>query len=261
MSGNPLLTAALTYAKHGFRIHPCRPGRKDPILDAWQKLATLADWQITRWWQQRPNANVGIACGGPGRLLAVDVDPDKDGEASFARLGAEHGAFPETVESITPSGGRHLYFRVPLARPLPGNSAGKLGAGIDSRGEGGYVLAPPSTAAGRPYTWSVDSAETFALAPDWLLDALGAATGPRAATPPEEWLALVTDGVTEGARNDAVAKLAGLLFRHLPHPLLAAELVACWNVTRCRPSLPAAELKRTLDSIAALEMKRRGLNQ
>jgi Bifunctional DNA primase/polymerase, N-terminal/Primase C terminal 1 (PriCT-1) len=258
-TANALLTAALAYAEHGVLVHPCRPGRKEPILDAWQKLASLDPSIITSWWSSRSNANIGIACGGPARLLVVDIDPDKNGEASFAQLEAEHGALPETVESITPSGGRHLYFLVPAGRPVPGNSGGKLGPGIDTRGQGGHVVAPPSFVGGRHYTWSVDCADTFAEAPAWLLDVLGAASGPQAATPPEEWLALVTEGVTEGARNTAVAKLAGLLFRYLPDPLLAAELVACWNTTRCRPRLPAAELKRTLDSIAALEMKRRGL--
>jgi hypothetical protein len=123
------------------------------------------------------------------------------------------------------------------------------------------TVAPPSIVAGTRYEWSVDCAEDFALAPDWLLDASGAASGPRAATPPRAWLSMVTEGVTEGARNAAAAKLAGKLFRHLPDPLLAAELVACWNATRCRPPLPAAELKRTLDSISSREMKRRGLVQ
>jgi hypothetical protein len=258
MTGD-LAIAAVAYAENaGVLVHPCRPNRKEPILDAWQKLATMDAWQIGRWWQQRPNANIGIACGGPKRLLVVDIDPDKGGEVTFANLEVEHGVLPETVESITPSGGRHVYLVVPAERPMPGNSAGKLGPGIDTRGQGGYVVAPPSTVAGRPYAWSVDSADEMAEAPGWLLDALNMNGAHGVATPPADWLKLITEGVEEGARNHAIARIAGLLLRRLPDPQLAAELVVCWHAVKCRPPLPAEELRRTLDSIAAREMRRRG---
>ena len=80
------------------------------------------------------------------------------------------------------------------------------------------------------------------------------------ATPPEEWQQIALQGVDAGARNQTIARVAGLLFRRLPDPTLAAELVACFNQVKCRPPLEAAELKGTLDSIAAREMKRRGLS-
>jgi hypothetical protein len=112
-----------------------------------------------------------------------------------------------------------------------------------------------------PYTWSVDSGDRIAEAPGWLLELLASGGSDGKATPPEEWLELVTAGVEEGARNYSVARIAGLLFRRFraTEAELAAELVACWNATRCRPPLEAIELKRTLDSIAAKEMQRRGL--
>jgi Bifunctional DNA primase/polymerase, N-terminal/Primase C terminal 1 (PriCT-1) len=224
------------------------------------KDATLDPRTIAAWWRRFPEANIGIACGGAMRLLVVDVDPDKSGEASLAALDRQHGRLPETVEVVTPRGGRHVYLIVPGGRSLPTISAGKLGPGLDHRCQGGYVAAPPSVIGGKPYAWSVDSAQGFAKTPTWLLDLLeSAGTGNGRITPPEEWLALVTAGVEEGQRNQAVARLAGLLFRRLPEPTLAAELVACWNRVKCRPPLDAAELKRTLDSIASREMQRRGL--
>jgi hypothetical protein len=72
------------------------------------------------------------------------------------------------------------------------------------------------------------------------------------------WRKLV-EGVEAGSRNDAITRLAGLLLRRLPDPLVAAQLVLAFNDARCRPPLPAEEVQRTLDSIAAREMKRRGL--
>jgi hypothetical protein len=252
--------AALALARHGLRVHPCRPDSKLPLLDDWPNRASLDPRTIESWWRRWPTANVAIATGGEMRLLVVDVDPDAGGEARMAVLERENSAMPATAEVVTPRGGRHLYLIVPRGRPMPGNTAGKLGDGIDTRGRHGYVVAPPSTVSGRPYTWSVDSGDRIAEAPSWLLDLLDHA-GNGNATPPQEWQEIALAGVDEGKRNQTIAKIAGLLLRRLPDPTLAAELVACFNAVKCRPPLNSAELKRTLDSIAAREMKRRGLNR
>jgi Bifunctional DNA primase/polymerase, N-terminal/Primase C terminal 1 (PriCT-1) len=144
--------------------------------------------------------------------------------------------------------------------PHDGQQRRKLGQGVDTRGHAGYAVAPPSTLSDKPYVWSVDSADRIAEAPAWLLDQLER-TGPKGrATTPEEWQVIALQGVDTGARNQTIAKIAGLLLRRMPDPTLAAELVACFNAVKCRPPLDSAELKRTLDSIAAREMKRRGLN-
>jgi hypothetical protein len=254
-----LARAALAYARRGLRVHPCRPGEKVPLLEDWPHRATLDPTTIESWWRRWPQANVAIATGGEPRLLVVDVDPDAGGEASIAELEREHGILPATAEVVTPRGGRHLYLIVPSGRPMPGNSAGKLGDGIDTRGRGGYVLGPPSVVGGRQYTWSVDSGDHIAEAPAWMLDRLDRGGGNGHATPPEEWQTIARQGIEEGQRNQAIAKVAGLLFRRLPDPILVAELVACFNIVKCRPPLGAAELKKTIDSIAAREMRRRRL--
>ena len=275
-----LVRAALGYARRGLPTLPlwwtddnaercacgaapgeCKPG-KHPLGDLVHhgvKDASLDQRTIANWWRRYPPANIGIACGGAMRLLVVDVDPDGGGDASLAALEHEHGALPTTVEAATPRGGRHLYQILPTGRPLPTISAGKLGPGIDHRCQGGYVAAPPSAIFGKPYTWSESSGKRFAEAPGWILDRLARGGGNGNATPPEEWLELITAGVDEGVRNQTIARVAGLLFRRLPEPKLAAELVACFNAVKCRPPLDATELKRTLDSIAAKEMQRRWL--
>lgn len=219
MSGD-LERAALAYARRGLRVHPCTPGAKLPLLKDWPNRATIDSATIASWWRSRQDANVAIATGGEARLLVVDVDPDAGGEVSFAQLEQEHGPLPATAEVVTPRGGRHLYLIVPNGRPLPGNSAGKLGAGIDTRGAGGYVLAPPSEVGGRPYEWSVDSADRLAAAPEWLLARLNQGGGNGHATAPEEWQAIALQGVDAGVRNQTVARVAGLLFRRLPDPIL-----------------------------------------
>jgi hypothetical protein len=254
-----LARAALAYARRGLSVHPCVPEQKLPLLNDWPNRATLDPRTIESWWRRWPNANVAIATGGGARLLVVDVDPDAGGEASMAALEREHGALPTTAEVITPRGGRHLYLIIPTGRHMAGNSTGKLGGGIDTRGQHGYALCPPSAVNSRQYTWSVDSGDRIAEAPAWLLDLLDQSGGNGCATLHEEWQALALQAVDEGQRNQTIAKIAGLLLRRLPDPTLAAELIACFNQVKCRPPLGAAELKRTLDSIATKEMRRRRL--
>jgi Bifunctional DNA primase/polymerase, N-terminal len=116
----------------------------------------------------------------------------------LAALEREHGALSATIECITPRGGRHVYFIVPNGRRMPGNTAGKIGAGIDTRGRNGYVVAPPSTVNGRPYAWSVDSGDRIAEVPGWLLDMLQRSSGNGHAMPPEEW---------QGSRSPASTKV------------------------------------------------------
>jgi hypothetical protein len=259
MSAADLARAAIALARRGLPVHPIRPDEKLPLLEDWPNRATLDSTTIASWWRRWPTANVAIATGGAMRLLVVDVDPDAGGEASMAALEREHGALPETVEAVTPRGGRHLYLIVPNGRTMPGNSASKIGDGIDTRGWNGYVLAPPSTVNGRPYAWSVDSGDRIAEAPGWLLGLLNADTGGQGkATSPEVWRRLI-EGVEAGARNQSITRLAGLLLRRLPDPLVAAQLILAFNEARCKPPLPAEEVQRTLDSVAAREMRRRGL--
>jgi hypothetical protein len=93
------------------------------------------------------------------------VDGD-DGEANLRALEAQHGALPATWESLT-ARGRHIWWRCDAPVPC---SAGKLGTGIDVRGDGGYVVVPPSIhPSGRAYAWSVDRTDELAVAPEWLL--------------------------------------------------------------------------------------------
>jgi hypothetical protein len=149
----------------------------------------------------------------------------------------------------------HFYFRWPGI--LVRNSASKVAPKIDVRGMGGYCLAPPSMhPSGRRYTWSVDSADTIADAPAWLIG-LVADSGGNAAKTAEHWREVVAKGVDEGARDDTATRLAGHLFRHYVDTLVVLELVLCWNTQRCRPPLPARDIERIVESVGRKELQRR----
>ena len=112
-----------------------------------------------------PIATSASRTGMASRVWILDVDGE-DGEASLRALEAEHGALPPTWESLT-ARGRHVWFCCDCPVPC---STSKIAPGIDVRGDGGYVIVPPSIhPSGRAYAWSVDSADDLATAPTWLL--------------------------------------------------------------------------------------------
>jgi hypothetical protein len=248
-----VIHSALALAARGFHIFPCRSRDKRPATTNGLKDATTDPDIIRAWWRQQPDNNIAIATGPASGVFVVDVD-GLDAEATLRRLEAEYGALPATVEVIT-ARGRHIYFKWPQ-EPVR-NSAGKIGPRIDVRGDGGYVLSPPSIHPnGRRYSWSVDSANYIADAPGWLLAKQNGIA--VTATPSSEWRALI-EGVGEGARDCSLAKLAGHLLRHHVDPFIALGLLQSWNATHCAPPLPAADIERIVNSIAGKELRRRSI--
>ena len=138
-----MLDHALDLARRGFRVFPLVPGTKRPAIERWQDLATTDEATIRAAWAQR-EWNIGVATGHGLLGIDIDVKNGKDGEASFAALGLTAEDL-DTLTVRTPSGGRHVYFR--LDDVHLGNSAGSIGSGLDSRGEGGFLVGPGSALA------------------------------------------------------------------------------------------------------------------
>lgn len=148
---NDHLAAALWYAAAGWPVFPCKPGEKVPhgfLVPHGVKDASTAADRITSWWSRSPLANVAIATGDPGPdVVDLDVTAGKPGRASYARLRAAGLLEGARLVIATPSGGRHLYYAG------TGQGNGSIPRhGVDFRGRGGYVLAPPSVVGGKPYT-------------------------------------------------------------------------------------------------------------
>lgn len=140
------LEGALGYAALGWRVHPCRPGRKEP-LTRWRDEATTDPVTITAWWRRWPHANVAVCTGAPGPdVLDVDVKNGAAGMALFERV-RRAGLLRGAAGIIhTPSGGLHLWFN---GSAQTGGAVGPL-RDLELKATGGYVLVPPSgTGAGR----------------------------------------------------------------------------------------------------------------
>lgn len=172
---SPLGRSALAYARRfGWPVFPLKARDKVPngslvpngVLQATTDLPT-----ITAWWSKAPSANIGIATG--HGFFVVDIDPRNQGDDTLVQLEQRHGELPETVRGLTGGGGQHILFALPPDAP---KLKGTLGEGIDIKGKGGYIVAPPSIhPSGPEYRWDAGAHPTdtaIAPPPGWLMAAL-----------------------------------------------------------------------------------------
>lgn len=238
-----MLDAALGLAARGFSVFPiwwkrgelcacgdagCKSPCKHPlgalVRDGCHDATREPD-TIRRWWSEYPDANIGIATGAPSGVWVFDVDEGSGGDVSLASLVEQHGPVPGTLRVRT-GRGWHYYFAY---QPGMKNSAGAT-QGLDARGDGGYVVAPPSMhATGRRYEIADDV--PVVVAPLWVLDALrrkkdvDRRAAPRAAANPtrttpygrkaleqiSEELAAIKKGGRDNARNGASYRVGRLV--------------------------------------------------
>lgn len=240
-------TAALVYAERfGWSVFPLKPKEKRPLSKHGLKDATTDPHIIKLWWKNWPTANIGVPTGFASGFDALDVD--EGGAETLAELEERHGKLPDTVEQLTGGGGRHPLFQ---HRDGVRNSVKRL-TGLDVRGEGGYIVVPPSVhPSGREYAWELSSRPgevEIAEWPSWLLDALRAAPrdDKRTAAP-------VGETISEGRRNNDLTSLAGSMRdRGMDEEEIAAALLAI-NKRRCVPPSPESEVRGIAASVSRYE--------
>jgi hypothetical protein len=171
-----VLNFALDYAHRGWAVFPCRPQDKRPYTASGFKEASTDELTVKRWWQQWPHAMIGVRMGEASGVWAIDPDApekvgDPDGRAAWAQLLAKHGDV-HTHAHLTPGGGHHLLFKWDADRPVTNREGALKGSGINVRGQGGYIIAPPSVRAdGKSYQIAEPlDFFNFADAPEWLYE-------------------------------------------------------------------------------------------
>jgi len=253
---------ALKYAALGWLVLPVKPRDKTPLTAHGLKDATTDHKVIKRWFARWPDANIAIRTGPESGFAVLDIDVKSGGFDSLEMLAHKHGVLPDTMVSKTGGGGRHYFFKYPINGFK--NSAGKIAPGVDTRGDGGYVVAPPSIhSSGRQYEWQdvyIDKIKPTDLAevPSWLL---GLLTEPKQNIPKQP--DRNGDGkIKPGSRNNDLTSLAGKLRRDGLAPAAIQAALLEHNKTKCDPRLPEKEVKTIAASVSKYESSQpEGKNQ
>lgn len=259
------LEAALRYARLGLRVVPlhnptsdghcscrkadCTSIGKHPRIKGWTIGAPADKATIRKWWTEWPDANVGIVTGAQSGIFALDVDPRHGGDRAMQDLEAKNGQPPDTPTSATGSDGNHFLFRHPGWKvPTKANIA----PGLDVRGDGGLIVAPPSRNVNGEYEWlrGLGLGEiAIAEAPPWVLDLIRPTNDAKPMNRrPGEFVrgADVLNGVPEGERDET-------LFRYvsrLKHRRLApkeVEVLVLEAASRCDPPFPPDEALKKVE--------------
>ena len=236
-------------AARGWRLLPCEARGKTPLISNWPQRASSEAELILSWLRRWPRCNWAAATGRGSGIFVLDVDGEL-GLSGIQELCNHYGhEWTETLGVKTGRGG-HLYFRWPQGTMIR-NSANNLRPGLDVRGEGGYVIVPPSVHPnGHVYHWLAGGSDAPILAAtDWLLGMLAVATQENPSSP-----GTGSDSeIPEGKRNAVLTSLAGAMRRYGSTPKGIETALFAENAARCKPPLAEREVRMIAQSISRYE--------
>ena len=244
----------------GWKVFPANPENKTPLIKEWKHRASNDETIINHLFAPFPNAMVAVPTGPVNGITVIDCDirDSYNGVSNFIQEGFK---IPKTAGAKTPSGGFHLYFDSE-EETIP-TSASKLAKGVDVRGDGGYVIPPPSQSIKGNYKWEAD----------WLDPNRGMAKLPlvikslmlseqssfnqnskfkyrKASSVAEE----IDSPISEGTRNNELTRRCGYLFRKYSSDKVL-EIMRHINQRCCNPPLGDRELYRIVCSIGKREYR------
>lgn len=230
-------------AARGWRLLPVEARGKKPLLKRWPSVATNDLKQIEKWSAQFPDCNWGIVTDARSGVFAVDCDGESGLDWLKARID-DGETLPESW-AVATGHGLHLYFKSPPGLTMR-TSAGRIAPSVDIRGEGGYVVAPPSVhSCGKRYA-VIDDSCPISFAPGWLVVLLQSQPHNIKATKPIQQIG----ALYPGQRNDGLTRFGGSLRRKgLSQPEIEILLLQS-NLRRCVPPLEPAEVSRIAVSVS-----------
>ena len=257
-----MLAAALAYARRGWAVFPlnapttqgCSCGRADcgrntgkhPRTEHGLKEASRDSATIREWWRRWPDANIGVATGATSGIVVLDVD-GKKGETSLIDLARGGFHLPDTYTVRSGGGGQHHYFLCPEGTVVR-NSQSKIAPGLDIRGQGGCVVAPPSLhRSGGRYEIN-EPAIPPVPCPEWLLRlALGGSTRQSRQTRTTQAGAQIG----KGSRTNWLVSHAGTMHKRGMDPASIEAALLAENTAKCSPPLPDEKVRSIARDIPA----------
>lgn len=241
-----------------------RPGKHPRINWAQFQQRLPTESEVRLWWGRWPDANVIIITGMVSRLVVVDVDPRHGGDESWRDWSRRYLPNKPVPTSLTGGGGEHWLFEHPMDEPIR-NAAGLL-PGVDLRGDGGYIVAPPSLHESmNRYEWDSahhpDDVDLYVV-PDSLLTLIAQhAQGLNGAVERE---ALDIEGIVDGrtpipsgSRNSTIARITGYFAGKVDNLNTVLMIMENINQKACDPPMKDEELQRTVNSIWRREQTKR----
>ncbi len=251
--------AALRYSELGYNIFPCLPKSKRPATQNGFKDATRDSEQISSWWRHNPRYNLGLPTGSINRVLVVDFD-FKDGiraDDAMFEFEREFGKLPETPYQMTGNYGLQFFFeeREPIATAI------RVRTNTDIKGEGGYVIVPPSTHPnGTLYAWDemhkLGDIELASL-PKSLKDILATHRSSPTSKSAGHWGDLISHPVCEGSRHSTLLRILGHLLGKRVDSRIAEIAIHAINRSVCHPPLPDGEVNNIFRNLGLREANKR----
>ena len=255
---------AIWYASNGFAVHPLKYHEKAPRTAHGVSEATTDIAQVRRWWSTWPDANIGVACGeASGGLLAIDIDVhperDIDGFRTLNDWEREHGELPETLVSVSGSGGQHLLYRTGEPLACSKDDTPDHSVGVDIRANGGYIVVPPSVHPNGssyefeewPWDMPIARADDNVLGFVRKVQALSSPSsgkGSQGMTPSTKTGFSLPADVHEGSRDDTLYRWACSMRADNVPKDLALEMMRIYNASHCHPPLPDKTVEQKVDS-------------
>ena len=247
---------ALTLARRGWAVFPCKPRDKAPATPHGCKDASFDLAEVEKMFAPRADFNVAVACGSASGLWILDVD-SAEALVELQKL----GSLPETISAST-ARGKHFYFRCNGGEPVK-NRTKIAGLDLDARGEGGYCIAPPSVhKSGSLYKWEFPPDSTpLATAPEWLTDLVLDRKGLTSDTSLTSGLSFVVGGdldlandpgASKGSRHSQATRLIGSAFGRGLDLVEVARQATAW-AGRCSPAMDESEVLRLVQDIGKRE--------
>jgi len=239
----PLPPEICAAAGRSWRLFPVKAKEKQPLMKGWPEAATSDIEQLEAWAHHYPACNWGLVTGPASGLFVVDLDGD-DG-LNWMKACVDDGLSWPKSWTVKTARGLHCYFEWPVGKTIR-NSAGRLAAGVDIRGQNGYVLVSPSTHPTGTRYQTVNESFPVSPAPDWLLALL--------LEPPAKSSKMKVEQefncLPKGRRNDGLTRLGGYLRRKGASQTEIENALLDANARRCIPPLPEDEVTRIAASVA-----------